>query len=320
MSWHRTDDSASLHPKLGKLADDEARALAWGLWLYCARNRTEGTFTLDDLPHMAYLTPKGPRAVTTQMIRRFTQLRLVDDHGNGTLSIHDFRDYNPKDPTAADRMKKHRAEQRAREQAETQQHDRNNDRNNDRNDNVTQPVTHTVTKPSPRARAPRPVPVPLEDIHQQHSNGTSAAAENDIDLEQLGDQLQAAGWTTSQQDAAAEHPGLAAAWLERAAADSTVRNRGAFAWQGFVSGVRPALLVEAGAPLRSVRSDAYPDPAKRLPCCDSTTGEGHREDCPAQLEAARQAAELAAQVELEPVDVEANAAKAAALLQTIKGG
>lgn len=134
MSWGRRDDMRSLNPKIGQLTDAEYRALD-GLMDYVCRSHMDGSFSRVDLKFATYLTPKGPRHVTQRVIDKLIQVGLVDPVENPAnphdYYIHDWLEYNPKDPTAAERMRNYR---------------RNKDRNGDRNATVT------------RARAARPVP------------------------------------------------------------------------------------------------------------------------------------------------------------------
>jgi hypothetical protein len=111
MSWLRVDDAAGLSPKLARLTDNELRALVFGVWSYCCRNpKTDGTFTLDDLPAMVYLTPDGPATVTTEQAAVFARFGLTDPRKDGrTFEVHDWHQYRPKDPTAADRMRRYRS-------------------------------------------------------------------------------------------------------------------------------------------------------------------------------------------------------------------
>jgi hypothetical protein len=134
MSWLRTDDAFSQHPKFEGWTS--AQKWAWlELMHYCARYRTAGRIP-NDLTLL-------PRSTTEKLLERAETSGWIDRDRSGDRWIHDWRIYNPKDPTAADRMARKR----------------NRDRNEPRNNTVTAAVTET----SPRARAragSRPVPSP----------------------------------------------------------------------------------------------------------------------------------------------------------------
>lgn len=134
MSWLRHDDMRSLNRKIGQLGDAEYRALD-ALMEFVSRSKMDGTFDQHEIKLAAYLTPNGPKRVTQRQLNRYLELGLVDDNTDPAnphqYKIHDWDTYNPKDPTAAERMRNYR---------------RNQDRNADRNENVT------------HARASRPVP------------------------------------------------------------------------------------------------------------------------------------------------------------------
>ena len=110
MPWLREDDSELLNPKIGKLTDSEYRALH-ALRQFCARARRDGQFALADLPFSAYLTRTTPKVVTRQQLDTFVRLGLVEAAGDD-YTIHDWQDYNPKDPTAAERQARYRARTR----------------------------------------------------------------------------------------------------------------------------------------------------------------------------------------------------------------
>lgn len=106
MSWLRIDDSMPLNGKVGELTDAEYRALV-ALWAYCSRKRNGGEFDREELRHAIYTTPRGPRAVKDIQLDRFLQLGLVNST-NGVCAVNDWSKYQPKDPTAAERMRRHR--------------------------------------------------------------------------------------------------------------------------------------------------------------------------------------------------------------------
>ena len=131
MSWLRIDDGFTKHPKILQLTVRQ-RWLWLDLLCWCARYKTNG------------LIPDGALAelrIRSSDINGWASAGLVDRE-DSTLAVHDWAVYNPADPTAADRVRRHR------------------DRNNDRNGAVTEPVTVTgPPRAGTRART-RPVPVP----------------------------------------------------------------------------------------------------------------------------------------------------------------
>lgn len=110
--------------------------------LYCARQRnatvTEGVTDVI-------------RNATPAFLNRCFEVELLDlkDDGSGDYIVHDWEQYNPKDPTAADRMKRLRQRQK-------EDHDRNEPRNGERNENR----NVTVPRAQARARVPSPTPSP----------------------------------------------------------------------------------------------------------------------------------------------------------------
>jgi hypothetical protein len=157
MSWLRIDDGFAEHYKIAELTDREFRVWV-RILCYAARNNGRA----------GRLTAAMRREIvglTDPMVKRFLTIGLLDDDDeDGVLAVHDWRSYNPKDPTAATRMKRHR------------------NRNTDRNDSVTNTVTPTVTEPLLKrngysdsrvgARA-RPVPSPKNTTRTTCSSSVS---------------------------------------------------------------------------------------------------------------------------------------------------
>lgn len=106
MSWLRIDDQFSMNGKVGELSDAELRALL-ALWAYCSRRKNGGAFYDRELKHAIYTTPRGARSVTPRHLARFCELSLVIPDGD-VYFVNDWSSYQPKDPTAADRMRAHR--------------------------------------------------------------------------------------------------------------------------------------------------------------------------------------------------------------------
>lgn len=99
MSWLRLDDGFTTHPKFEGWAAAEKWSLV-ELFAYCARYRTEGRVPSD----LALL----PRAVTSKLIGKAEASGFLEQRDGG-LWVHDWEDYNPSDPTAADRARRYRS-------------------------------------------------------------------------------------------------------------------------------------------------------------------------------------------------------------------
>lgn len=119
MAWLRIDDSSVINSKLGRLTDREYRALA-ALWSYCARAGNGGRFTLSDLDFCIYFSTKNSEKRTTKQqktltkeLKTFIETGLIDvvDEVGDTFQVHDWHEYQPQDPTAAERMRRYRKKQ-----------------------------------------------------------------------------------------------------------------------------------------------------------------------------------------------------------------
>jgi hypothetical protein len=124
MSWGRFDDSVSSNPKLSELNDRERRILGDGLWAYCARERNGGHFNVKELHHAYYHARLKTYRCTNAHLHHFIELGLVDDLGDGQYKVHNWERYQPQDPTAAERQRRHRAKQ------QRDSHNRDNRDNN----------------------------------------------------------------------------------------------------------------------------------------------------------------------------------------------
>lgn len=108
MSWLRIDDQMLINQKVGHLSDTEFRSLI-ALWSHCARKKNGGgTFSLDELRFAIYTTPRGPKSVRPVQVSRFVELGLVTTDDGERFTVNDWSKYQPKDPTAADRMRAYR--------------------------------------------------------------------------------------------------------------------------------------------------------------------------------------------------------------------
>ncbi len=175
MTWLRIDDAFPQHPKLVELA----RSDRW-TWLeilaYCARYKTEG--------RVPSAIREAVPAASPKLLARFVDVGLLDEHEHG-LEVHDWRDYNPKDPTAADRVKRYRHRNGGVTEPVTEAlHDRNVERNAG--------VTVTAPRALAGARGPsRPLPVETAEQSSYVLQGDDAALPNES-LEELGQRLEAA--------------------------------------------------------------------------------------------------------------------------------
>lgn len=107
MSWLRIDDSMPLNGKLGDLTDSEYRALL-ALWAYCSRKQNGGMFSLEEIRHAIYATPRGPKCVRSVQLGRFLDLGLVATDDGVVFAVNDWEKYQPRDGTAAERMRRYR--------------------------------------------------------------------------------------------------------------------------------------------------------------------------------------------------------------------
>ena len=210
MSWVRVDDGFADHPKMLELTPAERwtwiRALC-----YCARYRTDGVLTT---------AARARIGVDARLTRRLLGLGLADNSPDpeldyaeknarfsgekGAVFVHDWREYSPKDPTAAERKRRQRAK------GDPGQRDKDRDSNRD----------ITVTRAQERA-GDTVQSRPKDDDDERH------------ELERLS---VAAGWTLAQRRGGLEDPARAVAWLR---ASSSADRPAAFAWSGFAGGGWP---------------------------------------------------------------------------------
>lgn len=101
MPWLRVDDGFTEHYKIAELTDKEFRVWMRTLCYAARNNGRRGRLTAAMRREIL-----GLNATVT---RRFVSLGLLDQEEEpGALTIHDWRVYNPKDPTAADRQRRRR--------------------------------------------------------------------------------------------------------------------------------------------------------------------------------------------------------------------
>jgi hypothetical protein len=153
VSWLRTDDGFTSHPKFEGWKPAEKWAFL-ELMHYCARYRTQGRIP-NDLTLL-------PRSVTPKLLERAATSGWIDRR-NGSAWIHDWEVYNPRDATAADRMRRHRSRHReGTNKTGGDDDDSSRARNAGRNAMRNSAVTESQRPPArARARAgSRPVPSP----------------------------------------------------------------------------------------------------------------------------------------------------------------
>lgn len=101
MSWLRIDDGFAEHYKIAELSDREFRTWMRTLCYAARNNGREGRLTAAMRREIVGLSP--------QLVKNLVDLGLLDDLGGGVVQVHDWRAYNPKDPTAAERQARSRA-------------------------------------------------------------------------------------------------------------------------------------------------------------------------------------------------------------------
>jgi hypothetical protein len=116
MTWLRENDDEATDPKTLALigqAGYEAYYRLHRLRQWCAQHETGGTFGLATSRELG---------VKSRHLAAMLAAGLVDSEGGGAYQVHDWRSYNPTDPTADRRMRAYRERQRYAE-------DRNEGRN-----------------------------------------------------------------------------------------------------------------------------------------------------------------------------------------------
>lgn len=202
MTWLKLDDVYDSHPKLLELSEVQRWRWTRAL-LYCARHKTAGRISRSVLRELGCNVP------------RLLELELLDDV-DGALEVHDFETWNPpRDPTATERQRRHRAK--------TQ-----------RDDTVTVTRDDTVTNRDSDGRMTEPRAQPRTRVPAPPRPTTS----NDVDDDglELERQAAAAGWNAKQLASGRDDPPRALAWL---AASSSASRPAAFAWSGFAGGGWP---------------------------------------------------------------------------------
>lgn len=140
MAWVRLDDKFTSHPKVLALSDREFRVHLSSL-CYAAEYKTDGA-----IPEAAWRL----LGVTRKIADRLVAVGVWDMDA-GTYVIHDFRVYNPSDPTAAERQRRFK-ESRSGNGEVTAESRQDNGQGN-----------------GPHARASTPVPVPSPSPNREGS-------------------------------------------------------------------------------------------------------------------------------------------------------
>jgi hypothetical protein len=143
MAWSRIESKFWQHPKFAGWRPAEKWALG-ELIGYCCEYRTQGVIP-DDLALL-------PRSITPRLIAKAEDGGWIDVDEDGTKRIHDWHIYHPKDPTASERVLRHRRKQ-------TRKHVNG--------ETVTEtPPTNTSTNTNPE-----PIPEPLAKDAGRAGNG-----------------------------------------------------------------------------------------------------------------------------------------------------
>lgn len=148
MAWLRVDDLFDTHPKIIALGTDERRWTWTRVLLYTCRYRSPIV-----PPGIAAVIPKA----TPTFLAACVQTGLLDEDEDGTMRVHDWREYNGSDSKLQVRERVRRHRERNAEVTPP-----NADVTPDVTDDVTQgSVTSPLRERSSRAAArARPVPSP----------------------------------------------------------------------------------------------------------------------------------------------------------------
>jgi hypothetical protein len=105
MAWLRIDDGFTEHRKL--LGLKRSDRWTWvELLTYCARQQNGGTVPENVCDVLRFVTPA--------FINQCVGLGLIDVEDDGTMVVHNWPKYNPRDPTKADRQARWRANRNGR--------------------------------------------------------------------------------------------------------------------------------------------------------------------------------------------------------------
>lgn len=246
VSWLRVDDGFGSHPKLLELTREER--WTWvEILCHCARHRTGGLIAPGIRDAVRHATPA--------FLAKTERVFLSKRDKNGRLFVHDWDDYNPSDPTAADRMRRYRERQ---EQAKNERKDRNEPRNEPRNTSRNETVTRAhgsrPVRNTTAAAAPPDADASHEldelDEHERTAASTAGDTSSVRELRRLLDELGVTGGLRAAAIAAGDEARVTAcarAALER----QGVSNRAGYFRRLMESGEWPAASSSAPAPVRS---------------------------------------------------------------------
>jgi hypothetical protein len=142
--WLRVDDGFTGNRKILALGTDQRRWTWMRILCYAAHQSS------PEIPHHIGHEING---ATPKYIADLLEIGLLDEDGPHNYVIHDWDDYNPKDPTNPMRQARYRQRQRNAQSNATS--------NAEVTHTVTPPVTdETVTEVTPHALARARVPTP----------------------------------------------------------------------------------------------------------------------------------------------------------------
>lgn len=219
MAWLRLDDGFTDHRKIVKLKTDQRRWTWLRILIYTARFRSA------EIPDdVSYMIPTA----TPKYLEECVEIGLLDRKDDGSLVVHDWSDYQPKDPTKAERQARWRAK---------------NDKPVDApvDGDVDEPVDDE-NGPSRVAARARPVPSPPVSATTAAAGSTQdtpePAAADELTLQVLN-RLDDLGLNGHAIELAQAEPARAEAWLTVATAEAQ-RNPAGFVLTGLKSGEWPS--------------------------------------------------------------------------------
>jgi len=214
MAWLRIDDGFAQHPKIVQLSAKD-RWTWLELLCYCARYRTEG--------HVPEAISEVVRGATPALLERCVSLRLLEvSTGRNGYEIHDWADFNPKDPTKAARQARwrHNKDSAAPVDADV-----------DADVDASTVYRDGPSRAGSRARS-RPVPSPS-------TTPTAAAGTTPDAAAALLEQLDDLGLNGTALELALEEPDRAQAWINLATTEAKTNPSG-FVLAGLKSKAWPA--------------------------------------------------------------------------------
>lgn len=223
MGWLRLDDGFTDHRKIVKLKTDQRRWTWLRVLAYTARFRSPEI--PDDIAYtVSTATPK--------YLEECVEIGLLDRKDDGSLVVHDWSDYQPKDPTKAERQARWRAKNEKSVDAPV---------DDGVDGDVDKPVDGESVHSRARGRA-RPVPSRPVSENPAAAEGTQdapdAAAADELTLEVLNG-LDDLGLNGQALELAQSEPARAQAWLRLASAEAQ-KNPAGYVLAGLKSGEWPS--------------------------------------------------------------------------------